>query len=120
MENVCSKVQTPFRGPEVVNCNIISIFYSFLEISCFTGTTYGNDISLSYRDQALTNRSQVLLEVKILDHSQRWKRTKDTDDGYFYLKSCDDKGCDSGKALTLGTDGSIKVEDFDETEKGKF
>ena len=90
----------------------------------FTGTTYtvdGANRLLSHEEQTLTltddttdvldndRHMQVLLKTKILDHSQRWKRTAD-DNGYFQLKSLDESGIETG-SLTLEANGKLTITD---------
>ena len=94
-----------------------------------TTNTKSEDSALKYSDQVLTltdesaglfdteDDKKVLLQIKMLHHSQRWIRTSVTD-GYFQLKSTDDKGNDNGNALTW--DGSdLKVETVSSPSDGK-
>ena len=58
---------------------------------------------------------KVTLEIKALDNSQRWIRTAATDD-YFQLKNSNE----DRKVLTLGSDGTLKVETASASNDGRF
>ena len=94
-----------------------------------TSNTKSEDSTLKYSHQVLTltdenaglfdteDDKKVLLQIKMLHHSQRWIRTPMTG-GYFQLKSTDEEGNENGKALTW--DGSdLKVEAASSTSNGK-